>query len=65
MIVRLALLVLAAVLIVAIIGRWMNPRVAGRPPAPRVQSARKCPICEAYVLGAQPDPCGQADCPFA
>jgi hypothetical protein len=65
MIVRLALVLLAAVAIAAIIGRWLNPRIAGRGTAPRVQSARKCQVCEAYVLGAEPEPCGRADCPFA
>jgi hypothetical protein len=64
MILRLALLLLAAVLIAAAIGRWMGPRISERRPAPRVQSARKCRVCAAYVPGPEPEPCARADCPY-
>jgi hypothetical protein len=65
MILRIVFLVLAAALIAHFVRRWLNPRLSRRPPAPRVQAARKCETCEAYVLGAEPEPCARADCPFA
>jgi hypothetical protein len=63
MIVRLVLLLLVAVLIAGVIGRW-TARISRRRPAPRVLAARKCRLCEAYVPGAEPAPCGRADCPY-
>jgi hypothetical protein len=65
MILRIVLFVVAAALIAHFARRWIGPRISGRRPAPQVQSARKCGTCEAYVLGAEPEPCARPDCPFA
>jgi hypothetical protein len=61
MIVKAALIFLAAMLVLGVFGRWSRlrrPRDSGR-----VQSAQKCPDCGAYLLGASPEPCARADCP--
>lgn len=65
MMAKAALLVLVAILVVAILGRW------GARPRPKVrrgsslEPARKCPTCGSYVLGRRPEPCGRAECPMA
>jgi hypothetical protein len=63
MIVRLALLLLALLLVLAMLGRWRR-RVGRRPPAPPIEAARRCPDCDAYVVGSRPDPCARPDCRF-
>jgi hypothetical protein len=55
MIAKLALLLIAAVVLAGAIGRW------GRPPASRgnaIERARKCGTCGSYVVGDGPCPCG-------
>jgi hypothetical protein len=64
MIFRGLLLVIVVMLVLAAVTRLTRPRVASKRPAPRVQSARKCETCDAYVLGAAPEPCTRPDCPF-
>ncbi|HET9067891.1 MAG TPA: hypothetical protein VFN28_04550 [Amaricoccus sp.] len=51
MIGRIALLALAVVLLLAIIGKLRLPKPPGRP---AVQAARKCPECGAYMVGDGP-----------
>ena len=58
MIGRLALLTIAVALLLAILGKLGRPKVGGRP-ARRVESARKCPACGAYVLDGQRCRCGE------
>jgi hypothetical protein len=64
MITRAIVLVLLGLLIAGLIRKWMDPALPrGRRAAP-IESARKCPVCDAYVLGASPEPCERGDCPF-
>ncbi len=46
------------------IGKLRAPRVPPGPAKPAVQAARKCPLCDAYVLGTNPSPCARDDCRF-
>ena len=58
---KLALLLLAALLVVGMIGKWRAPKVdrtRGKP----IEAARKCVVCDAYVLGGAAG-CARADCP--
>jgi hypothetical protein len=64
MIVRAALLLAILILVLAIIGRAGSKRVGGERQRPRVQAARKCPSCDAYVLVDRPEPCSRAGCPW-
>ena len=64
MIVRLAVILLVAVAIASLIGRWRRPRVGARRPGAAVQAAWKCPDCGAYVFGSQPEPCARPECRF-
>jgi len=64
MIVRLALLLLAVILVLGVVKRLGKRRV-GRPPAPPpIEAARRCPDCDAYVVGDRPEPCARPDCRF-
>jgi hypothetical protein len=63
MIVRAALLLLALLLVLAVLGRWRR-RVGRDSARPRVEAARRCPDCDAYVFGPRPEPCGRPDCRF-
>ncbi len=67
MMTRLLLLLLVVGLVLGGVGRkWRLPRVPKRrSSAPAVQSASKCPVCDAYGLGKHPHPCDRADCGFA
>jgi hypothetical protein len=60
---RLALLLLAAWLALRLYGQWRRLKAEPRG-RPRVESARKCPDCGAYVVGSSPGPCARADCRF-
>jgi hypothetical protein len=51
MIGRIAIVVLAVALLLAMIGKLRLPKAPGRP---AVQSARKCPACGAYMVGDGP-----------
>jgi len=62
MIVRAALLLLLLLIVLAAIGRWR--RIGQRPAPPRIESARRCPDCDAYVFGPRPEPCERPDCRF-
>ena len=64
MIGRAVMLLVAVVLLLAMIGKWTTPRVPPRRSGPTVELARKCPDCDAYVLGSRPTPCERADCRF-
>jgi hypothetical protein len=64
MIVKAALLFLVAALALGVLGRWTrrgSPRKGARG---RIEPARKCPGCGAYVLGSRPEPCARPDCPM-
>jgi hypothetical protein len=63
MITRLIVLVLLGLLIAGMIRKWTRPAVPGSRARP-IEPARKCPDCDAYVLGASPEPCGRSECPF-
>ncbi len=62
MILKATLLFLLVMLALGAFGKWRAPRLRRRggsvPPA---QIARKCPVCDAYAIGATG--CGRADCP--
>ena len=64
MIGRALALLVGVTLVVGMVGKHFSPRVPPGPKKPAVQSARKCPLCESYVLGANPSPCDRPDCPF-
>lgn len=57
---KAAMLLLALLLIVGMLGKWRSPRVdkSGNRP---IEAARKCAVCDAYVLGSAP--CERTDCP--
>jgi hypothetical protein len=65
MILRVALLVVIVILLLAALGRSGGSRVAGDKPARRVESARKCGVCDAYIIEGRPARCDRADCPHA
>jgi hypothetical protein len=58
MIGKLALIVIAVALLLAMTGRLKRPKVGRGKTARQVQSARKCPACGAYVLDGQTCDCG-------
>lgn len=62
MLTRLALLVLLFLLAMKLVDGWRKRVEAGKA-APRVEAARKCPACGAYVLGDRPCTCGRPDGP--
>jgi hypothetical protein len=64
MITRLIVLVLLGLLIAGLIRKWMGPALPRDRRGPPIEPARKCPDCDAYVLGASPEPCERSDCPF-
>jgi hypothetical protein len=64
MITRVIVLVLVGLLIAGLIRKWMGPALPRGRRAPPIESARKRPGCDAYVLGASPEPCERGDCPF-
>lgn len=57
---KAAMLILALLLIVGIVGKWRRPRVDGarRPP---IEAAQKCAVCDAYVIASAS--CDRPDCP--
>ena len=59
MIGRLALIVIAVAVLLAMLGRLGRPKVSRDKQAGRVESARKCPACGAYVLEGQACTCGK------
>lgn len=59
MIGRIALIVIAVTLLLAMMGKLTRPKVGRDKAARRMESARKCPGCGAYVLDGQPCPCGR------
>ncbi len=62
MILKATLLFLLVMLALGVFGKWRAPRLpqSGRAEPP-TQIARKCPVCDAYAIGATG--CGRADCP--
>ena len=62
MIVRAALLLVVLLIVLAALGRWR--RIAQRPAPPPIESARRCPVCDAWVVGPRPEPCARPDCRF-
>jgi hypothetical protein len=59
MIGRMALILIAVALLVAMLRKLTRPKVGRSKPAPRVATARKCPACGAYVLDDQACTCGR------
>jgi hypothetical protein len=57
MIGRVALILVAVALLLAIMGKLSRPKV-GRRKTGRVESARKCPECGAYVIEGAACRCG-------
>jgi hypothetical protein len=59
-----ALLLLALVLAFGLAGKLLGGggARAGKP-RPPIEVARKCPRCDAYVLGSEAGSCGRPDCP--
>jgi hypothetical protein len=64
MITRLIVLLLLGLLIAGLIRKWTGPTLPRDRRAKQIEPARKCPGCDAYVLGASPKPCERGDCPF-
>ncbi len=64
MMLRAVLLFLVVVLVLGMVGKLRLPKVPPRRRRPEVESARKCPDCDAYVIGAPPEPCARADCRY-
>ncbi len=65
MILKAVLLFLVAMLALGMFGKLRRPSVPGRGSRSRsvaVQTARKCPVCGTYVIGASSD-CARPDCP--
>lgn len=58
MIARAAILLIAVALLFAMLGKLARPKVGGRKASPRVESARKCPACGAYVIEGTTCSCG-------
>ena len=58
MIARIALLVIAVAIVLAISGRLRRSKI-GRKASPRVEAAHKCAACGAYVIEGQPCGCGR------
>ena len=59
MIGRVALIVIAAALLVAMIKRSLRAKVPAARPPRRVESTRKCPACGAYVIDGEACSCGR------
>jgi hypothetical protein len=55
MVTKLALLVLAAVILAGAVSRWRKP--PGTSSGNKIEAARKCPDCGAYLIGSGPCPC--------
>jgi hypothetical protein len=62
MIVRAAVLLLLLLVVLVALGRWR--RIAHRPAPPPIEAARRCPDCDAYVIGPRPEPCARPGCRF-
>jgi len=58
MIAKIALVVLAVAVVLAVMGRLGGGKVGRDKQARRVETARKCPACGAYVLGDDACSCG-------
>lgn len=59
MIGRMALILIAVALLVMMLRKLARPQVGRGKPARRVEVARKCPGCGAYVLDGQRCDCGR------
>jgi hypothetical protein len=64
MMIRVVLLFLIVVLVLGMIGKLRLPQTGRRGPRPAVEATRKCPDCDAYVLGQHPAPCERPDCRY-
>ena len=58
MIGRMALILIAIALLLAMLGKLSRSKVGRDKEARRVRSARKCPACGTYVLDGQECSCG-------
>ena len=54
-------ILLLALVLWSMASRYLRPRVPRKPRGPAIETARKCPECGAYVLGA--GPCDSPGCP--
>ncbi|MFO1208296.1 MAG: hypothetical protein U1E40_03640 [Amaricoccus sp.] len=62
MIARILLVLVVGYLLLRVLGQWRAlQRQRG---GPRVEAARKCPDCGAYVVGAKSEVCARAGCRF-
>ena len=60
MIGRMALILIAVALLLALLGKLKRTKVGKDKPARRVKSARQCPSCGAWVIKGEPcSSCGR------
>lgn len=56
-----AVFILLALVLVSMIGRAIRPQLPRRRPGPAIETAAKCAVCGAYRIGG--GACGRDDCP--
>ncbi len=62
MTVKIAMLVLALLILAGAVRKWRRPPTVGGARARPIEAARKCVRCDAYVV--DPASCARADCPL-
>jgi hypothetical protein len=60
--IQAVLLFLLLIAVLGIGGKWL--RLPPKRHPPKVEAAARCPACRAYVVGAAPQACARADCPY-
>lgn len=66
MIVKAVVLFLIAMLALGMFGKLRRPtlpRRRSRGGDVAVRTARKCPVCDTYMIGSAEEGCGRPDCP--
>ncbi|HYN45884.1 MAG TPA: hypothetical protein VES64_04255 [Allosphingosinicella sp.] len=60
MILKLLIVLVLAFVLLSMTSRYLRPKVPPKAKGPAIETARKCPECGAYVVGA--GPCEQPGC---
>ena len=63
MIVKAVALFLVAMLVLGMFGKWRRPGAGAATRGKAIEPARKCRVCDTYLIGSSPDACGRPDCP--